>query len=627
MTNSISTSHISLIFNDSWLSHASSRIYRVMTNTISNSGIPLILNDSWLAHMGSRIYRMAIEAIELLGNAFSYPLVQAYSGERLYQLVDSYGTSRNNKELYDRARFSFAGAIITSLKGEKNLLEKTKRIRTILNTHIIGLSILQAKDKKALSEHVAYTLLPSLIDQFGVQMANRSVLALHELDNKDQSKSVTQYAKLYRDITLQQSDLDSFVEALQELNSDVSKDILIHELLLSRNRNLTNEAKEKITSTLQGSHYIDIKVQRKLQLLKQFKNQNECKESEITLELKSHRDAQVEAIHYMAPSMFFASNSSSVQSTLTDDESHDTFYDAEGFSEPLDVTLEKSSEPTPNESISEVVTKPAEKPLPSAIPVGIVNNNQNCWYNSALQIMSNTRLYSDIIQQEEELSKNFPTILSSLDSYRNAYLDHSDIRILSDPSLYGASAEFTEDLQDFFDQNPNLFNRVQSYQKNPRLEPLHLDNHMQGIRAEAHNSLSHEFEPSGRGQEDSKQFLCLLLDKLSIDAARIPFIAADLFSLENKHLLLEKAPLQPIDLETVFAGTKYRPYGIIFHKGSDGSGHYFAAVRLHNSWYLCDDSYVEKISAQAIQTHFNTNAALVVASRSDDSSLSTDLDI
>lgn len=598
-----------------------------MTNTISTSHISLIFNDSWLAHMGSRIYRMAIEAIELLGNAFSYPFVEAYSGKQLYQLVDTYRASRNNEELYNQARFSYAGAIITSLKGEKNLLEKTKRVRTILNTHIIGLSILQAKDKKALSQHVAYTLFPSLIEEFGVQMAKRSVLALHELDNKDQSKSVTQYAKLYRDITLQQSDLDSFVQALQELNSDVSKDILIHELLLSRNRNLTDEAKEKITSTLKDSHYIDIKVQRKLQLLKQFKNQNECSESEITLELKSHRDAQVEAIHYMAPSMFFTSNSSGVHSTIIDDESHDKFYDAEGFSEPLEVTLEKSSQPTPNESISEIVTEPVQKPLPSGIPVGIVNSNQNCWYNSALQIMSNTPLYSDIIQQEEELSKDFPTILASLDSYRNTYLDHSDIRILSYPSLYGASAEFTEGLQDFFDKIPNLLNRVQSYRKNPRLEPLHLHNHMQRIRAEAHNSLSNEFEPSGSGQEDSKQFLCLLLDKLSIDAARIPVIAADLFSLENKHLLLEKAPLQQIDLETVFAGTKYRPYGIIFHKGSDGSGHYFAAVKLHNSWYLCDDSHVEKISAEAIQTHFNTNAALVVASRSDDSPVSTDLDI
>lgn len=597
-----------------------------MTNTISTSHISLIFNDSWLAHVGSRIYRMAIEAIELLGNAFSYPLVQAYSGERLYRLVDTYRASRNNEELYNRARFSYAGAIITSLKGEKNLMEKINQVRTILNTHIIGLSILQAKDKKALSEHVSYTLLPSLIDEFGVQMAQRSVSALHELDNKDQSKSVNEFAKLYRDITLQQSDLDSFVQALQELNSDVSKDILIHELLLSRNRNLKDEAKEKITSTLKDSHYIDIKVQRKLQLLKQFKNQNEWSESEITLELKSHRDAQVEALHYMAPSMFFESNSSGVHSTIIDDESDDKFYDAEGSSEPLEVTVERSSRPTANNSISEIVTEPVQKPLPSGIPVGILNTNENCWYNSALQMMINTPLYSDILQQEEELSKDFPTILASIDSYRNTYLDHSDIRILSDPSLYGASAEFTEDLQDFFDQNPNLLHRVQSYRKNPRLEPLHLDKHMQGIRAEAHNSLSHEFEPSRNGQEDSKQFLCLLLDKLSIDAARIPFIAADLFSLENKHLLLEKDPLQPIDLETVFAGTKYRPYGIIFHSGRDGYGHYFAAVKLHNSWYLCDDSHVENISAEAIQTHFNKNAALVVASRIDDLPVSTDYD-
>lgn len=545
-----------------------------MTNITQISSISLSFNDSWFAHIGSRIYRIAIETIELLGTVFSCSFVQPYSGKRLYQLVDTYRGSINNRELYDEARSSYATSIITALEDERNIFEKTKRVRTILNTHIIGLSILQAKDKKALSEHVAYTLLPSLIDEFGAKMARKSILALYELDNTDQLKSDNDYARLYRDIALQQSDLDSFVEALQELNSDVSKDILIHELLLSRNRNLTDTAKDKIISTLKSGHYIDIKVQKKLQLLKQLKSQSqdtELSKSEITLELQSHRDVQVESLHYKVSSMFFGSIAAPFI-----EKSGDVSYGC----------LEDQN-PIPESSSLNMTAQPTKEILSSEIPIGISNFDQSCWYNSALQVMNNTPLYGDIIQQKDKFSTDFPKIAESLNLYRNT---------------------------------PRLDEKKNHNQ-------LHLDNQMEGIRQEIRAKIDTEVR-TGPTQEDSKLFLTHLLEELSIDTYFIFIInEGDICNIkdnskdnalnkQNKYLLVEVRRELTIDLH-LFTNTKYQPQGIIFHMGGDNSGHYTAAVKKGQSWYLCDDNLIEEVSEAEVNNRLQDNKiqAFIIASR------------
>lgn len=606
-----------------------------MTNTIPASSTSLTFNDSWLAHAGSRIYRLALESIELLSNAFSFPLVQPYSGKKLYQLVDTFRHSVSDSEPYNEARLSYADNMIKALKGEKNIFEKTKQVRSILNTHIIGLSILQNKDKKSLSDHVGYTILPSLIKEFGIQMANRAVLALDELDNKNE-KNLNQYAKLHRDLTLQQPELDSFVKALQKLNGNVSRNILIHELILSRNKHLTDAAKNEIKLILQDGDYIKVKLERKLQLIERLKGQTQGKEvnkEEITCELKTQRDLQLEALDCQNPSMFLpleSSNrksardskatvdSSSSDSIIIDDESTDKFENAEGSSKPL-----------PQEAYTtQELTSPE-------IPIGIANTNQNCWYNAALQIMSNTPIRYDI--NADLFAKHFPKMAESFQLYLHNFSQQSDIRQLERPPHYGISDQFTQEIQQGLENNPKLLQEVQSYREKKKFLPLKLTDQIQGIRTEIHDKVSSEFARWGDAQEDGKQFLHLLLQKLSIDVVRIPMFGmdvgqrkpmfgADLLTQTHKHVLIDKPASQPICLETLFAGTDYILNGLIFHSGykigkkpfEETQGHYYAAVNRNGIWYLCNDHSVTDISQEALQYHLDSNSALIIANRVDD---------
>ncbi|MGL4348590.1 MAG: hypothetical protein ACRCSV_03940 [Chlamydiales bacterium] len=594
-----------------------------MTNAIPVSSTSLTFNDSWLAHAWFRIYRLAFETIELLSNAFSFPLVQPYSGKKLYQLLDTFRHSVSNSESYNEARLSYADNIIKALKGEKNIFEKTKQVRSILNTHIIGLSILQERDKKSLSDHVGYTLLPSLINEFGIQLANRAVLALDELDNKSE-KNINQYAKLYRDLTLQQPELDSFVKALQELNGNVSRNILIHELILSRNKHLTEAAKNQIKSILQDGDYIKVKLERKLHLIEQLKSQTEEKEvneEELTCELKTQRDLQLEALDCQNRSMFFPLESSNRESlsvsdskTTVDSSSSDSTIIDDQLTDEFE-NVELSSEPFPEEAYTTQEVRSPE------IPIGIANTNQNCWYNAALQIMSNTPIRYDI--NAEMFSKHFPKIAESFQLYQNSFLEQSDIRQFANPAQHGLSHEITEEIKENLKNNPKLLKEVQSYRKKKRFAPLNLTNQMQDIRAEIHNKLSKEFAVWGDTQEDSKQFLYLLLEKLSIDIGRVPISVADLFTYTYKHVLIDKAESQRISLETLFAGTDYMLNGLILHSGykignkpfDETLGHYYAAVKRNNTWYLCNDTSVTKISREALQQHLDKNSAFIIASR------------
>lgn len=571
-----------------------------MTSASQISSISLTFNDSWLAYMGSRIYRLAVETIELLGTVFFYPLVQPYSGRRLYQLVDTFCHSASNNDPYNQARINYADDLIKALEGERNIFEKTKRVRTILNTNIIGISILHNKDKQSLSDHVGFTVLPSLIDGFGEEMANRAFLALDELDNESE-KNLNQYAKLYRDLTLQQTEIDSFVKMLQELNSNVPREILIHELILARNEHLTDAAKAKITSTLQDGHYIQVKLQRKLELLERLQREAKIKvdEKELTCELKSQRDAQLKTLDYTNPSLF-----------SPEEHAIGTYEDSDETA-----TLESSTTETITKITPTILSKSFESP---EMPVGITNTDNSCWYNSALQLLYNTSLFHEIIRRQDRFFQNFPNIAQSLESYQDTYWEQADIRQLEHPSRYGSSQKLTKDIEGYFEKDPNLLKKVRSYRNTRQLQPLDLSHQMQKIRSEIHHKVSGEFKDSGAGQEDSKQFLFNLLQKLGVDVAQTITKAQDIYDLTSKYVFFHKLAPQTVNVEELLFATNYVIEAILIHSGTNKGGHYYAAIRRNQNWYLCNDSFVQKISEKRLQQELQNNSAFIMATEMGD---------
>lgn len=561
----------------------------MITNSIISS-ISLIFNDSWMAHMGSRVYRTAIKALEgLFGGAFSP--VAPYSGKRLYQLVDTYRQSNRDKTSYDRARIHYASGIIKALEGERDPFEKTRRAKSILNTHIMGLSILQAKDKASLSEHISYTLLPSLIDEFGKKMATSSIVALHELDNIAASRH--DINSLYRNIALQQEEFDLFVQALDQLQSGISKDILINELLLSRNRNLSKTAKDKIAEILQSKNYIDIKLHKKLQTIKLVRGHNhevEFDRSSIISQLHENRNNQLQALCHRGSSIFFES-----------DELDNISLKSEGSIDSKDSSPEEKTQSTSaTPSVGEAINA----------PIGISNNQLNCWYNSALQILRGTPIYRDILQHRNKFARDFPNIFASFDLYQRASV-----------------------------------NKIMHSENFSKSNIVNIDSYLANIRKEAHYNLDKEFKETEIAQEDSQYFLYTLLNKLSIPIVQQTWLPGEeIPSIEERHLLLEKpAPSQlvdnpnivsiKIDLKTLFAENDHQLYGIIFHVGGDYSrgrdfnrGHYFAAVKMNGSWYLCNDSRVTETSETEVEDLIQKNKALLIASRTRLDHIESDVD-
>lgn len=602
----------------------------MISNSILSS-ISLSFNNSIMAHLGSRVYRTAIETLEgLFGDAFSPN--QLCSGGRLYQLVDTYRQSKRDIKSYDGARFYYAGGIVRALQSERDPLEKTRKVNTILNTHIMGLSILQNKDKVFLSKHISYTLLPTLVDEFGKKMATRSLLALHVLDGMTTSggDEPDRYFDLYRDITLQQKELDSFVQALDQLNSGISKDILINELLLARNRNLSKEAKDKIAEILQSQDYIDIKLHKKLQILefvRSYKTDGESTKPPVLSELHTNRNNQLQALCHRGPSMFFPSEELDPITLRNDhifvetEESSDT---ETSFSEKSVVSASDtppSSEESDSRSLrsedlvydtKEFTTSQSSSPADEARftpatnsnepvypPVGISNSQLNCWYNSTLQILRNTPIYLDMLKQKEKFVTDFPAICGSFNLYQRVFVNH----ILFPESL-------------------------------SKSKTINVDFYLPHIRKEAHHNLDTEFKEVGISQEDSQRFLYTLLNKLSIPVAHHIWLPGEeIPSAEERHLFLEKpAPSQlvdnpnialiKIDLKTLFAKADHQFYGIIFHSGADysrgqdfNSGHYFVTVKMKDSWYLCNDSRIKEISEAEVEDLIQKNKALLIASR------------
>lgn len=585
-----------------------------MINSSIFSSIPLIFNDSRVAHMGSRIYRIAIEALEgVLGESFSP--IKPYSGGRLYQLVDSYRQSNRDRTSYDRARIYYAGGIIKALEGERNPLEKTLQAKAILNTHVLGLFILQAKDKVSLSKHISYTLLPSLIDDFGKKMATKSILALHELDSKAASKenNPDSYVNLYRDITLQQKELYSFVDALDQLQTGISKDILINELLLARNRNLSKTAKEKIAEILQSKHYIDIKLHKKLQMIKLVKSYNygvEVDRSPIISQLHQSRDNQLEALCHRGPSMFFSSDGLDIISLKTgekvldmeeiiDSENRSTQNEVQTPSNRLDSLLRKSEskvfdvrEPIDSRNISR------KREMIPLLPIGIRNAQNNCWYNTVLQILIHTPLYQDIVEQREKFTSTLPNTCKAFTLYEKS------LRELSNCPSDGCA----------------------------KSGPLDIDTYIPSIRKEAHDNFDKEFNIRTDGQEDGQQLLIRLLDHLSIDnyiytwnpEEKIVHISREPPSnatrkrkpITKKYLLLMKMDVSiPIDLRFTFRDTYYQLHGVILHSGGTEGGHYFAGVKIQDSWYICNDTTIKQVSEKEMEQYIQTHHALLIASR------------
>lgn len=616
----------------------------MISNSITST-ISLRFNNSWMAHMGSRVYRIALQTLGgLFGDTFGPN--QLYSGERLYRLVDTYRQSKRDRMSYDRARFYYAGGIATALRGERDPIEKTRKAKSILNTHIMGLSILQAKHKASLSKHISYTLLPSLIEDFGKKMANRSIETLHELDSLDASRNdnVNQYVNLYRNIAVQQKELDSFVQALDQLDSGISKDILINELLLARNRHLSKTAKEKIAAILQSKHYIDIKLHNKLQMVELIRKSDpkaEFNESAILSTLHENRDNQLQALCHMGPSMFFTSDeldnislkkentvSNTEELVVSEKSSLEEVLSTEEFPSTLDNisvknedTVSNTEEPvvSENSSLEKEVLSTENIPSTSDIlcaqenlrpPVGISNTQLNCWYNSTLQILSNTPICLDILAQKKKFSTEFPSMFHSFNLYQ---------RILLNQALYAENLS--------------------------KLKIVNIDSYLTNIRKEAHNNLDKEFQEVEIAQEDSQRFIYSLLTKLSIPVAhQIWLPGEEILSAEERHLLLEKpAPSQlvdnpnigliKIDLKTLFADTDHQLYGVIFHCGANykrgrdfNGGHYFAAVKVKDSWYMCDDSRVTRISETAVEDLIQKNKALLIASRLDMPDIESDVD-
>lgn len=582
----------------------------MISNSV-NSTIPLIFNDSWIAHMGSRVYRIALQTLEgVFGDTFVPS--QLYSGERLYRLVDTYCQSKRDGTNYDQARLYYAGNIIRALKGERDPLEKTRKAKAILNTQIMGLSILQAKNKASLSKHISYTLLPSLIDEFGKEMATKSILALNELDNMAAFKidSLNQYVNLYRDIALQQRELNSFVHALDQLNSGISKDILINELLLSRNRNLSKTAKDKIAAILQSTHYIDIKLHKKVQtveLVRSYDPKIELNESEILSELHENRNNQLEALCHRGPSMFFTSDeldnisldgskneyfdtnetaelseSDNSQNNQLEDLYHDepsTFFK----SDELDnISLDEKQNEYVHTDESENVS--LKKATIAPLPVGIFNFQQNCWYNAALQILIHTPIYQDISQQKKKFASDLPNIFAPF----------------------------------------NLYERILQHSLESKL--LNINNYIPHIRKEAQDNLDKEFNSKITLQEDAIYFLNLFLKHLSIDSRFLAWVPGKkIKALKEKYLLLLKSPplssYDPnlasikIDLSSPFVDTNHKLHGVIFHKGAYYNGHYFAAVKIEDSWYICNDATIKEVSEATIEQYIQKNTALLIASR------------
>ena len=423
-------------------------------------------------------------------------------------------------------------------------------------------------------------------------MATTSSLALNELDSipafiKDNFDS---YVNLYKEISLQQKELDSFVEALDQLGSGISRDLLINELLLSRNRNLSKPAKDKIAEILQSERYIDIKLRKKLQIIELLRSHNHevlLDQPAILSELHENRNNQLEALCHSGPSMFFTSDELENVSFRGEDKVFDT-------EEPID----PENRSTEEEEAPSTSDTPCIDEVPT-LPIGISNTQLNCWYNSTLQILRNAPIYRDILKHKDKFAKDFPTVFASLNLYQKVFVN----QILFPESL----------------SNSKIVN---------------IDFYLPNIRKEAHHNLDKEFKEVGIAQEDSQRFLYTLLNKLSIPVAHHIWLPGEeIPSAEETHLFLEKpAPSQlvdnpnlaliKIDLKTLFAETDYQLYGIIFHSGVDYSrgrdfdnGHYFAAVKIQGFWFLCNDSRIAEISETQVEDLIQKKKALLIASR------------
>lgn len=637
-----------------------------MTNPSQSASISLSFNGSWIAFMGSSVYRVAIQAIEMLGKVFSYPLVAPYSGRRLYQLVDAFCYSAKKTHSYNQARLEYADELIKALEGEKNIFEKTKRVRTILNTNILGLSLLQKKEKQWLSEHIGFTVLASLIRGFGEEMASKAIEALQELDSEEE-KDFNQFARLYKDLTLQHTDIDSFVKILQELNSHVPREILIHELILSRNNQLPHPAKVKIASTLQDSHYIEVRLQRKIELKKRLGEKID--EKELTGELKSQRKTQLETLNYTNPSMFTPkehavgtfevdeedtesiedfqdaigspdSSANSHQAQASESPTGESIPAAENCATVSNTNAPLSESPTaesiPETPITVSDANASSKDLPTRVetvaedtatislktfkspemPVRIVNHNNSCWYNAALQLLYNTSLFYEIGRQRDRFSAHFPQIAQSFASYGDYYWEQSDIRRLENPSSYGTSEALQKEIEEYFEKDPTLREKVRTYRKNRQFPPLDLGEEMNKIRSEIHHKVNKEFKDSGATQEDSRQFLLSLLNKLSIDVAETAMNAEDFHDLANsKYVFFHKSAGEAVDVEKLLLTENHILEGALLHSGTNNAGHYYAVVRRHQKWYLCNDSSIQLISKEQLQAELQKNSACIMVSK------------
>lgn len=186
--------------------------------------------------------------------------------------------------------------------------------------------------------------------------------------------------------------------------------------------------------------------------------------------------------------------------------------------------------------------------------IGINNTSKNCSCISVLQILCNTPLYDYIMSSDANLQKAFPKLFEFIKTYRE---------------------------------------RSESSEQ--------LGKKLQEIRIELNKHLGNRFLASENEEEDAKNFIIQLFEKLNLDycitgvtESRNDQIKDSISTLQEPCIFIEPHNIstRDLDIDEIFDSTSYELVGVLRTEPA----HYSSLIKANNGyWYKCNDGKVSKL--------------------------------
>lgn len=225
--------------------------------------------------------------------------------------------------------------------------------------------------------------------------------------------------------------------------------------------------------------------------------------------------------------------------------------------------------------------EPQRGPVMSAsAPVGIVNGNNNCGYNSLVQSIANTPSLKERFAAPGSPYKGFydSYAQAQVEGEQRSRIDANQVRKVTSEAALGSQVDAGEELghmlEKIVDERDTQFEMGDGYL----------------YTKYGHDILTMQFNQIQNFERDVQR----VINEARSDPETL-IVGAPMYQLETN----EAVPIRgevPTKIDT--QGGAYELTSCVIQQGNASGGHYITVQKKPDGWYLIDDTVVEKITQQ-----------------------------